>query len=193
MIRILVAVLAVLFAASVAYLWVAPDGLDQMTGQMAEGGAPTQPAKDDSRIITPAASSQEQGEPGDMPIVGKLDLASLPFESGCGLYLTRDGEEEIIFVDAFHEESSGAMPAAMMIDGVLAPLSRSTADGEPIGFGQYPRQVFDSLDGTVRVVVEVDFGEETDPEDVPVSAGEVTVMKSGRPTLKFPVAGGAGC
>jgi len=192
MMRILVAVIAILFAASVAYLWVAPERGARGGGGLAETGAPAQPTKDDSRISTPVAAPQEQGAPGDMPTVGRLDLAALPFESGCGMYLTRDGEDEIIFVDATPSESGG-MPAAMIIDGVMVPLSRTTADGEPIGFGQYPRQVFDSADRTVRVVVEVDFGEETDPEDVPISAGDVTVMKSGRPTLKFPVGGGAGC
>ena len=193
MMRILLAAIAVLIAAGAAYVLVVPDALDQMGVEGVEEAPPAQPAKDDSRVSMPATVSQEQGEPGDIPNVGALDLAALPFESGCGLYLTRDGEEGVVFVDATPGEATGTMPAAMMIDGVMVSFSRTAADGEPIGFGQYPRQIFDSADNTIIVVVEVDFGEETDPEDVPVSAGELTVMKAGRPTLKLPVAGGAGC
>ena len=85
------------------------------------------------------------------------------------------------------------MPAAMMIDGSLVMFERTTADGEPLDFGQYPRQVFDSADNSVRVVVEIDLGEAGDQEDVPVTGGEITVMKAGRPTLNLPIAGGAGC
>jgi hypothetical protein len=193
MIRILLAAIAILIAAGAAYVLVVPDALDQMGVEVVEDTPPAQPAKDDSRVSTPATVTPEQGEPGDIPNVGALDLAELPFESGCGLFLTRDGEEGIVFVDATPGEASGTMPAVMMIDGVMVSFSRTAADGEPIGFGQYPRQIFDSADNTIIVVVEVDFGEETDPEDVPVSAGELTVMKAGRPTLKLPVAGGAGC
>ncbi|MCT8970400.1 hypothetical protein [Microbaculum marinisediminis] len=188
---------AVLVAAGVAYVLVVPDALDRVGVEMAEETAPAQPAKDSSRITTSTPVPAGQGASDEMPNVGVLDLAALPFESGCGLFLSREGEEDIVFVDAMpgggSDDANGPMPAVMLIDGTLVTFSRTTADGEPIGFGQYPRQVFDSADNTVRVVVEVDFGEETDPEDVPVSAGEVTVMKAGRPTLKFPVSGGAGC
>ncbi len=195
-----------LIAAGVAYVWVVPGALDQMPSaidQMVvelkqdDNPEPAQPAKDDSRVTSSAPVATEPAAPGELPNVGILDLGALPFESGCGMFLSREGEEGIVFVDSTpsgeNGEAAGVMPAAMLIDGTLMTFSRTTADGEPIGFGQYPRQVFDSTDNKVRVVVEVDFGEETDPEDVPVSAGEVTVMKAGRPTLKFPVSGGAGC
>jgi hypothetical protein len=199
MMKLIVAAVAVLIAAGIAYVLVVPGALDQIGVEVVEQepAAPAIPAKDDSRITTPSNGTTEQVESGDMPTVGVLDLAALPFESGCGMFLSREGEEGIVFVDSTpsgeNGDASGVMPAAMLIDGTLMAFSRTTADGEPIGFGQYPRQVFDSTDNTVRVVVEVDFGEESDPEDVPVSAGEVTVMKAGRPTVKFAISGGAGC
>ncbi len=188
---------AILIAAGVAYVWVVPGALDQIGVEVTEAPAPAQPAKDDSRISTTGGEPSAPADSGDTPNVGVLDLTALPFETACGLHLTREGEEGIVFVNnapaEANGEANGAMPAAMIIDGALLALSRTTADGETIGFGQYPRQVFDSSDNKVRVVVEVDFGDEADSKGAPVSAGELTVMKAGRPTLKFAVAGGAGC
>jgi hypothetical protein len=202
MIKILLAAIAVVIAAGIAYVVVVPGALDQMGVEMASGPAPAQPTKDDSRISTPSsATTTEQVDTGEMPSVGVLDLAALPFETGCGLHLSREGEDGIIFVDAMPGDTAGegaggpagAMPATMMIDGTPVTLARSTADGETIGFGQYPRQVFDSADNKVRVVIEIDFGEDPDEKQVPVSAGELTVMKAGQPTLKFAVSGAGGC
>lgn len=192
MMRILLAAVAILIAAGIAYVWVVPDALDQLgVDPIVSAPQPVQPTKDTSRVTTPASPSNETT--GDAPNVGVVNVASLPFETGCGLFLSREGEEDLVFVDALTDDTNGAMPAAMILDGTLVVFERTTADGEPLGFGQYPRQVFDTADNDVRVVVEVDFGEPTEPEDVPVTSGEVTVMKAGRPTVNFRVIGGAGC
>jgi hypothetical protein len=197
--KLLFAALAVLAAAGVAYVWVVPDAIDKLSidnlsvDPIIEATEPAQPTKDTSRITTPSTPSADAELSGEQPTVGVLNVASLPFESGCGLFLSRDGEEDLVFVDALADDTNGAMPAAMILDGTLVVLERTTADGEPLGFGQYPRQVFDTPDNDVRVVVEVDFGEQAEPEDVPVTSGEITVMKAGRPTLNFRVNGGAGC
>ena len=168
---LLFAAIAILVAAGVAYVWVVPGALDQIGVEtVAETPAPAQPSKDTSRIATPSTAPDNGASSADVPSVGVLDVGSLPFDSGCG-----------------------AMPAAMIIDGTLVMFERTTADGEPLGFGQYPRQVFDNADNSVRVVVDVDFGDPSEPEDVPVTSGEITVMKAGRPTLNFRVTGGAGC
>lgn len=193
MLRIAVAAVAILLAAGVAYIWVVPGGFDLIGVKVATDPESTQPAKDDSRISTPSSPAADADEAGENPEVGALDPASLPFELGCGLYLTREGEDGIIFANSMEGETNGVMPASMVIDGSLVALERTTADGEPIGFGQYPRQVFDTPDNQTRVVVEVDFGEPNEPDDLPVTAGEITVMKAGRMTLKIPVSGGAGC
>lgn len=192
--RILLAVLAALIAAGIAYVWVVPGALDQIGVQtMAEQPEPAPPSKDTARVITPSTAPADSAQPADLPNVGVLDVGSLPFQTGCGLFLSREGEEDLVFVDALTDDTNGAMPAAMIIDGTLVVFERTTADGELLGFGQYPRQVFDSTDNTVRVVVDVDFGDPMEPEDVPVTSGEITVMKAGRPTLNFRITGGAGC
>ncbi|MEJ8571790.1 hypothetical protein [Microbaculum marinum] len=194
MTRLFFAAVAVMIAAAVAYVLVVPDALDQLGVEpIVEATKPAQPTKDTSRITTSSTATPASQATGDMPTVAPLDVASLPFQTGCGLFLSREGEEDVIFVDALADDTNGAMPAAMILDGSLVILERTTADGEPLGYGQYPRQVFDTPDNGVRVVVEVDFGEPTEPEDVPVTSGEVTVMKAGRPTLNFRVTGGAGC
>jgi hypothetical protein len=193
MIRLLAIAIAVLLAAGVAYVWVVPGALEQIGVEVVEEAPPPQPAKDDSRVTTPTMPASQPAETGETPDVGVLDPEALPFEIGCGLHLSREGEEDVVFIDALSGESNGGLPAAMIIDGTLVTFERTTADGELIGFGQYPRQVFDSADGNVRVVVEVDFGEATEPENMPVTSGELTVMKAGRPTLKFVVSGAAGC
>jgi len=191
---LLFAAIAILVAAGVAYVWVVPGALDQIGVEtVAETPAPAQPSKDTSRIATPSTAPDNGASSADVPSVGVLDVGSLPFDSGCGLFLSREGEEDFVFADALADDTNGAMPAAMIIDGTLVMFERTTADGEPLGFGQYPRQVFDNADNSVRVVVDVDFGDPSEPEDVPVTSGEITVMKAGRPTLNFRVTGGAGC
>jgi len=197
---LLFAAVAVLIAAAIAYVWVVPEPFDRLRFEMDDmvemiepDAESAQPAKDTSRIETPAVQSAPGAVSDAMPDVGVLDTAALPFETGCGLFLSRRDEEDLIFIDGAGDGSNGAMPAAMMIDGQIVLFERTTADGEPLGFGQYPRQVFDSADNSVRVVVDIDLGESVDQEDAPVTGGEITVMKAGRPTLNFPVSGGAGC
>lgn len=198
--RVLTVLLAVAFAASVAYLLVMPETFDELEIEMPQVLAPAdqQPVKDASRVggeppppaVVPAPA--ETGPAGEHPAVGVLDPDALPFPSGCGMWLSREGEYGAVFIDA-GPEGGGTMAAAMVIDGVLVEFDRSQADGDPMEFGQYPRQVFVSSDQAVTVAVEATYGEQTSPGEVPVRSSTVTVMKSGRLTLQFPAAGRAGC
>jgi hypothetical protein len=200
MFRILAALIALLAAAGVAYVWVVPHALDDIGAELGVelGVEPVEDAsqrqgKDTSRITSPTTkNAAKAADSKTTPAVGAVDPAKLAFEVGCGLQLARKDEQEIVFVNAA-EGSDGQPAAAIVLDGKLVALERTTADGDPLEYGQYPRQIFDSQDQRVRVVVEIEFGAPTGTEELPVSDGHLVVMETGRPTLKFEVAGAAGC
>lgn len=193
--RLFVLFIFVCVAAGVAYLWVGPDALDEIGVTPAVTPIDTAPVKDTSRVGAPPPVSvaPAPGAAGTLPVLGILDLEDLPFEAGCGMSLTRAGEDGVVFVDAVPGEGNGTMVAAMVLDGGLVVFDRTQADGDPMEFGQYPRQIFISADQQVTAVVEIELGEPLGPGDIPVASSTLTVMKAGLLTLQFPAAGRAGC
>ncbi len=201
--RVFWGLIVVLLAASVAALMVLPETirLKDVIGWEPSPEVADGPAKDDSRVPTVAgeaapgsdAAAAGSGPPTLKPIL----VEQLPFEASCGLFLTPPDSRDVIFIMPDAGAAGSGAVAALNIEGNLVMLHRSEAEGEPIGRGAYPRQVFHSEDGTTTVVTRVGAAPAQPnagaDQRVTIESGELTVMMPGRTTLKMPVAGQAGC
>jgi hypothetical protein len=200
---------AVVLAAGVAYVVAVPDALDPASppdeaapdaAAIAEDEEPAGPASEPAPLAIPEPPTlprlpvqptvQRQPEPATLDAVS---LDGLPFNAECGLQLRPVGEPEVIFASGVSRDPAAGGPAAAMVDGELVLLRRVGADGDPLGYNQFPRQLFRDEAERVTVVVEIALEEEPLDDSARVSEGTLTVMKAERATARLAIAGRAGC
>ena len=113
---------------------------------------------------------------------------------GCGLILTRaDDPNAILF---FHELSTdGAKGTGYILIGEqMVAMARTENSGDPLGFGQYPLQVFQSKDGDTKAIIDIVLGKPKDESlRLPVTRGQLIVTSKDGRTATLPVTGEAGC
>jgi len=164
--------------------------------------APVQAGNDETGQIRKVATETIKIEPVDIP--GPVQTASLTVSAfsagdrrisgGCGLLLTRaDDKNAIVFFHELATADGGSKGYALIGDNMVA-MKRSDRSGDPLGFGQYPLQEFDSEDGNYHIVVNIDLGAADDGSlRLPVSKGLLIVTGPAGQTVMVPVAGDAGC
>lgn len=157
---------------------------------------PADPLAETPREIL-APDDDELAEAPDSPPpeveLAAIELGNLPFDAECGLRLRRSGESDVVFASGISLDSDTGGPAAMHIDGELVPLRRVTTDGEPIGYSQYGRQLYEDESGAVIVAMTIDLDDEELLDSARISDGAITVMKAERATLRLEVDGRVGC
>lgn len=126
--------------------------------------------------------------------LSSFTAADRRISGGCGLLLTRaDDKNAIVF---FHELASadGESRGFAQIGDEMVSMKRSSSSGDPLGFGQYPLQEFDSEDGRYHALVNIEL---TIAEDgalrIPVSRGQLIMTGPSGQTVTVPVSGDAGC
>lgn len=157
---------------------------------------------DEPETVRKVATETIRIEPMEMPpevqtaslALSAFTLGDRRISGGCGLLLTRvDDQNAILF---FHE-LAGAEEGSrgyVLIDDRMVSLERTDRSGDPLGFGQYPLQVFDSEDGEYHVLVDVDLGAGNDGAlRLPVTKGQIVVTGPEGRTATVPVSGDAGC
>ncbi len=157
-------------------------------GTQGADGASGPPAAPGS-AATPSSPNQQQAPPAQLD---QLVLADLPFDPGCGLILTPRGEDAVLFASGVSLDPMQA-PGAISLDGEVVRLQRAGIDGEPIGYSQFERQLFQDESETVMVMVEIALQEEATGDRARVSRGEATVVIGQRPIAQVEVGGRAGC
>jgi hypothetical protein len=155
------------------------DGADGASGPLTSPGGGT----------LPTSPGGQQAPPGQLD---ELVLADLPFDAGCGLVLTPMGENAVLFASGVSLDPMQA-PGAISLDGEVVSLQRAGIDGEPIGYSQFERQLFQDESETVMVMVEIALQEEGTGDRARVSQGEATVVINQRPVAQLEVGGRAGC
>lgn len=144
---------------------------------------PVQPA------TPPQPAAPRQPRP---PELGVLPVDGVPFNAECGLLLRPAGEAEVIFASGISLDPAGA-PAAIVVDGDMVRLSRVGFEGEPLGYNQFPRQLYRDDAESVAVIVEIELEEDVAGDVARVRQGTLTVMKAERPPMELAIAGRAGC
>lgn len=114
---------------------------------------------------------------------------------GCGLMLTRaDDANAILF---FHElaAAGGDSRGFVLVENEMVAMARVDSSGDPLGFGQYPLQVFESGDGAVKAIVDIDLASASEEGGLrlPVERGQLIVTTGDGRTVTIDVGGDAGC
>ncbi len=114
---------------------------------------------------------------------------------GCGLMLTRaDDENAILF---FHElaAAGGDSRGFVLVENEMVAMARVDSSGDPLGFGQYPLQVFESGDGAVKAIVDINLASASEEGSLrlPVERGQLIVTTGDGRTVTMDVGGDAGC
>lgn len=148
---------------------------------------------DDDGGLREQARFPSPAEQPRRPSIQPIELSELPFDAQCGLQLSRIAQDPVLFASGVSLDPNAGGPAAMRFDDELVLLTRSGVDGEPLGFGQFSRQLYQDETGEVSVILDlaVEPSEYTDRSAV--TRGELTVMSGSRPVDRFEVSGSAGC
>ncbi|MEM9205926.1 MAG: hypothetical protein AAGA88_06310 [Pseudomonadota bacterium] len=131
--------------------------------------------------------------------VGPLQLASFGVNDtripvGCGLILTEENDQTRNLFYHSLPAADGKSEGYLIVNNRPVAMTRTAVSGQPVGFGQYPVQTFESIDKTLSAIVELSFR----PADalaasLQVETGRLIVSHSDGRTVTRGISGDAGC